>query len=203
MLMEICMIRTGNNLSDFCDRFCLTNTITEAIRVTTTTKTLIDAILANRPERWIKSGKLKLGISDHDLVYVIKQSLPRPKARLIESQSVQRFNDDDFLPYLSAIPWNSAFVYDDIDNIWNHWSKLYIDIVDKHASILKKRVRVKQLPWINVKIKKETRRRSKLYILYRHNRNDETWSDYRVQRNLVTKLERTSITRLCMDSAGY
>ena len=42
--------------------------------------------LVNRPERWSKSGTLKLGISDHDLVYIKrKQSLPRPQARLIES----------------------------------------------------------------------------------------------------------------------
>ena len=28
---------------------------------------------------------------------------------------------------LTAIPWDSAFVYDDIDDVWNHWSKLYKD----------------------------------------------------------------------------
>ena len=71
---------SNNRLSGFCD---LTNTVTEATRVTTTSKTLIDVILVNRPERWSKSGTPKLGISDHDLVYIIrKQSLPRPKARL-------------------------------------------------------------------------------------------------------------------------
>ena len=74
-------------------------------RVTTTSKTLIDVILVNRPERWRKSGTLKLGISDHDLVYIKrKQSLPRPQARLIESRSMQRFNDDDFQADLTAIP---------------------------------------------------------------------------------------------------
>jgi len=75
---------SNNHLSGFCDRFCLTNTITEVTRVTTTSKTLLDVILVNRPDRWSKSGTLKLGISDHDLVYIIrKQSLPRPKARLL------------------------------------------------------------------------------------------------------------------------
>ena len=34
------------------------------------------------------------------------------------------------------------------------------------------------------------------------NINDETWSDYRVQRNLVTRLKRISIKRFCMDSAA-
>ena len=80
---------------------------------------------------WSKSGTLKLGISDHDLVYIIrKQSLPRPKARLIESRSMQRFNDDDFQADLTAIPWDSAFVYDDIDDVWSHWYKLYKDTID-------------------------------------------------------------------------
>ena len=61
---------------------------------------------------------------------------------------------------------------------------------------------MKQLPWINAHIKKEIRRRNKLYKTYRRNRNDETWSDYRVQRNLVTRLKRISIKRFCMDSAA-
>ena len=61
---------------------------------------------------------------------------------------------------------------------------------------------MKQLPWINAHIKKEIRRRSKLYKTYRRNRNDETWNDYRVQRNLVTRLKRISIKIFCMDSAA-
>ena len=114
---------------------------------------------------------------------------------------MQQFNDDDFQADLAAIPWDSTFVYDDIDDIWNHWSKLYKDTIDKHAPILKKRVRVKQLPWINSQIKKEIRRRNKRYKIYCRNRNDDAWSDYRVQRNLVTKLKQTSIKRFCMNSA--
>ena len=108
-------------------------------RVTTTSKTLIDVILVNRPERWSKSGTLKLGISDNDLVYIKrKQSLPRPQAiaRLIESRSMQRFNDDDFQADLTAIPWDSTFVYDhDIDDVWSHWYKHYKDTIDKHGLI--------------------------------------------------------------------
>ena len=115
---------------------------------------------------------------------------------------MQRFNGDDFQADLTAIPWDSAFVYDDIDDVWSHWYKLYKDTIDKHAPILKKRVRVKQRPWINAHVKKEIRRRNKLYKIYRRNRNDEKWSNYRVQRNLVTKLKRISIKRFCMDSAA-
>lgn len=41
---------TNNPLADFCDRYCLSNTITEPTRVTYTSETLIDVILVNRPD---------------------------------------------------------------------------------------------------------------------------------------------------------
>ena len=50
---------------------------------------------------------------------------------------MQQFNDDDFQTDLTAIPWDNAFVYDDINDAWNHWSKLYKDTIDKHAPLLK------------------------------------------------------------------
>ena len=29
--------------------------------------------------------------------------------------------------------WDTAFVYDDIDDVWAHWSELYNDTIEKHA----------------------------------------------------------------------
>lgn len=131
---------TNNPLADFCDRYCLSNTITEPTRVTNTSETLIDVILVNRTERWTKSGTLKLGISDHDLVYIVrKPRLPKSKVQTIESRSMKKFNEASFCCDLSTAPWDSAFVYDDINDVWNHWSEFYKDIIDKHAPIVKKR----------------------------------------------------------------
>ena len=59
------------SLSNFCDQFCLT-TISVPTRVTASTKTLLDVILVSHPERFVSSGTLRLGISDHDLIYVVR-----------------------------------------------------------------------------------------------------------------------------------
>ena len=68
-------------LSDFCDQFCLTNTINEPTRVTISSATLIDVILVSHPHHWSTSGTIHLGISDHDLVYIVrKQRLSKAKA---------------------------------------------------------------------------------------------------------------------------
>ena len=87
MLPAICnknLNSLTNLLDDFCGQFCLTNTIVEPARVTNTSKTLIDFILVYRPERWATCCTLQLGMSDHDLVYVVrKQRLPKSKAKVI------------------------------------------------------------------------------------------------------------------------
>ena len=55
---------------------------------------------------------------------------------------------------LATTPQDAAFIFDDIDDIWAYWSKLFNDTVEKHSPFIKKRVRSNQLPWINVEIKK-------------------------------------------------
>ena len=160
-------------------------------------------ILVNRPEYWATSGSLQLGMSDHDLIYIIrKQRLPKSKVKVIDSRSMKHFNQDAFLADLMTTPWNMAFIFDGIDDVWGHWSKLFNVIVEKHAPCIKKRVRSNQLPWINIEIKKSMRLRNKLYKKYRRRPTKDAWEHCRTQRNIVTKLKRVAIKRFCADSAS-
>ena len=147
---------TNRNLVDFCSRYCLVNKVSEPTRVTDKSKTLIDVALASHQERYSTVGSLHLGVSDHDLVYVIrKNKLARPKLRLIEYRSMKFFDHSKFLLDLNKVPWGSAFLYDDADDTWNYWSALYKDILDQHAPIKRKWVRGDQLPWITPQIQRE------------------------------------------------
>ena len=150
MLQSNCNINLHshtNPLTNFCDQFCLTNTIDEPTRVTKTSKSLIDVILVNRPEHWATSGSLQLGMSDHDLVYnVRKHRLPKSRVKVIANRSMKHFNQDAFLADLATTPWDTAFIFDNIDDVWTHWSTLFDVIVEKHAPVIEKRVRSNQLP---------------------------------------------------------
>ena len=142
------------------------------------------------------SGSLQLGMNDHDLIYIVrKQRLPKSRVKVIESRSMEHFNQDAFLADLATTPWGTAFIFDDIDDVWAHWSTLFNVIVENHAPVIKKRVRSNQLPWINVEIKKAMRLRNRLYKKYRRHPTEDTWEHYRLQRNLVTKLKRVAIKR--------
>ena len=51
---------------------CLTSNTSVPTRVTASTKTLLDVILVSHPERFVSSGTLRLGINDHDLIYIVR-----------------------------------------------------------------------------------------------------------------------------------
>jgi len=91
-----------------------------------------------------------LGISDHDLIYTVrKQKLPKSKARITEFRSFKNFDEEAFLSDLRAVPWDIAYVFDEIDEIWSHWVNLFMNVVDIHAPIKCRSLRNNNLPWID------------------------------------------------------
>lgn len=131
-----------SHLTEFCDCFCMSNTITGPTRVTNNSASLIDVILTSNPERFALSGTMKLGISDHDLIYTIrKQKIQRPPPKLIEYRSMKNLEREEYLDDLSKIPWDSAYIYDNVDDICEHWYQLLYDVVDQHMPHKKKFIR--------------------------------------------------------------
>ncbi|XP_022809244.1 uncharacterized protein LOC111346205 [Stylophora pistillata] len=185
--------RKNKALRDLCDRFCLFKQITEPTRITEKSQSLIDVILASHPERFATngnlhlgvsyhdlvfatSGNLHLGVSDHDLVFAVrKQKTPRPTAREIE--------------------------YRNVDDLWDHWAKLYCKVLDRHAPLKKKWIRGDQLPWITPELQREISRRSRLFKKYARNPTDSSWEEYRKQRNKVTLLKRKGVKSFCVDAS--
>ena len=87
----------NKNLLDFCHRFCFVCKITELTWVTDRTKSLLDVILVSHAERYITSGNLQLGLSDDNLVFVVRKNrFPRPKPCLIEYRSMKNFDNAEF-----------------------------------------------------------------------------------------------------------
>ena len=189
-------------LSDLCDRFCLDNQITEPTRVTDNTKSLIDVILVSHPERYANCGNLHFGVSDHDLIYAVrKNKLPRPKPREIVNRSMKKFNEDEFLSDLKNVPWETSYVFDDIEDLWDHWHKLYNSVLDEHAPLKKEHVRGDQLPWITQSIQREISYRNRLFKLHKRNPTQLSWETFRKQRNKVTSLKRKAMKTFCVDAS--
>ena len=61
--------------------------------------------------------------------------LPKSKARIAEFRSFKNFDEEAFLSDLRTVPWDSAYVFEEIDDIWSHWENLFKNVVDIHAPI--------------------------------------------------------------------
>lgn len=95
-----------------------------------------------------------------------------------------------------------AYIFDDVDDLWDRWAKLYNEVLDKHAPLKKKRVRGDQLPWITPKLQHEISRRNRLFKLHARNPTEASWEAYRKQRNRVTLLKRNGMKAFCMDTSN-
>lgn len=133
---------------------------------------------------------------------VRKNKILRPKPRFVEYRSMKNFDHEKFLADLSEIPWGSAYCFSDVYDVWDHWSELFKDVLDRHAPIKKKWVRGNQLPWITPQIQHEIALRNRLFKRYRKNPTDNTWIACKQQRNKVTSLKRKGISKFCHDTAS-
>ena len=135
-----------------------------------------------------------MGISDHDLIFVVrKQKIPKPKARTIEFRTLKNMDQNAFLADLNSAPWDNSYIYDNIDDIWSHWSDLYKQILDDHAPVKRIKLRNNQLPWVSPDIQMQIRKRNRLYKKFRRTPTDLNWSNYKVQRNRVTALKKKAV----------
>lgn len=65
------------------------------------------------------SGVLEPGLSDHRLVYAdLNSKLPLPKSEMVVKQSMKQFNQEAFLEDLSKVPFSTAYVFDDPDDVY-------------------------------------------------------------------------------------
>ena len=53
-----------------------------------------------------------------------------------------RFNEQNFLYDLSHQPWEHVYFYaDDSNSMWEIWKKEFINVLDKHPPIRKKKIK--------------------------------------------------------------
>ena len=138
-----------------------------------------------------------MGIEIRQSYYTIgKCKLPRPKPRIIECRSFKHFKEEDFIAALQNVPWYTAYLYEDSDDIWEHWSKLYNDVLELHAPLQKKQIR-----WMTPEITREMSPWNRLFKQYKKNPTSHSWQSYRKQRSKVTSLKRKEMKAFCQTAS--
>ena len=151
-------------LENLYNSFGLKQLINEPTRETIDTSSIIDHIAINIASSVIESEVLKLGLSDHYLVYDIRKFRGNiPCNNKIKTRKMKNFNEELFLNFLAAIDWQGIPIYSqDINEVVQNWTNIRSLVVGKHAPHIERRVSDKSTPWLNPEIKKMFRTRDKL-----------------------------------------
>ena len=142
-------------LKFLCSLYQLKQFINEPTRVTSTSATLIDLILTNTPENILQSGVIHLGISDHSLVYALRKfSLPKSLPKYKDVRNFKNFNENQFMVDVMLMSWELVYQYNDPNLCWQVWKDLFLQALDRHAPIQRRRLKSNPIPWLTPEIKK-------------------------------------------------
>ena len=67
------LYQQSENLLQMINLYHLYQLIKEPTRITSTSKTLIDLVITNKPGNYLRSGVIHSGISDHSMVYACRK----------------------------------------------------------------------------------------------------------------------------------
>ena len=159
------------------------------------------------PHHIVRTGVSHLGISDHSLIYAVRRlSIPRQNPRILEKRCFKDFEDDLFVADLGNQPWNSISLIDDPNDMLHIWSRLFLEVLDKHAPIRRKRVRNAVSPWLSPHIKRLMFERDVLKKRAITGQSPNKWENYQQARNEVNrtirKAKRNFFTSHLKDSHG-
>ncbi|OXA46526.1 LINE-1 reverse transcriptase [Folsomia candida] len=163
-----------------------TQVIQSATRITDKTKTLIDLIITNSPDKQCESNVITTGIADHELIYTIrsKSSKEQTCPKVIKVRSIKNLNPEAINKFIEQGPWWSFSLNSNVDNCFNIFTEIIKIAFDKFAP--EKSMRVKRHGPRTPIIKKliSERDNSKLKC----NESPESWEHFRQLRNKCVKL---------------
>ena len=110
----------------------------------------------NRPEWVSESGVIPCGISDHDIVYLIR-SMRIPKMekdpKIITVKKCKNFNQNAFLSELIEIKFDEIKnVTGDPNEMWLSWKTWFLDVLNKHAPVSDITIKGTSLPYITMEM---------------------------------------------------
>jgi hypothetical protein len=208
LLQPLSNNKQGKCLLDICDIYDLDSLINKPTRVSENRSSCLDVILTNVPAFMGDSDVVETGLSDHYLVYTVLNIKPmRPKSEPLIKRSLKNFNQKAFLEDLSKVPFSTAYIFDDSDDVYWCWETLYNQVLDDHAPIRKfyRRPRIAS-KFITAETRNAMKERDRLKKKYYKSRNPTDWEQYRQIRNKVVSMRRKSVQehfrKLCVDKHG-
>ena len=108
----------------------------------------------SKPELFQESGVIQSAISDHFMIYAIRNARPiKGGHKTVDYRSFKGFDNQSFVNELHQMPWSDIYKCDDVDAALKMWNTMLFDVVDSHMPKKSKRVKTSPAPWLSSEIK--------------------------------------------------
>lgn len=176
-------------MKDFARSSNLSQLIESPTRITEHSSTLIDLIFSNS-RSITKSGSAYFGLSDHNLIYCIKNCVkPKLSPKFISYRKFKNFDRNKFVNDLLNADWAPFFNSTDVNDATKIFNSIVSEISNKHAPISHFRVKGNSCPWLNADLLVAIKERDYLLKVASISKNPDDWVNFKKKRNMVNKLK--------------
>ena len=139
---------------EFCSSFSLKQLISSPTRITCSSSTIIDHILTNTTNIISQSGVIDLGISDHNIIFLIRKM---KKIKLyhhtyIKYRSFKNYAVSEHEERLKLVNFPNYLKFDNIDSAYSNFLKTLTTVIDSLAHSMAKRIKVRTQEWFDGEI---------------------------------------------------
>ena len=162
--------------------------ITDPTCCTSSSSVLIDLIYTNSPERIVCAGVSHISISNHFLVYAFRKlsiEYPSRGHNTVTYRKFKNFNSANFRNDVCQQHWDDIYCYDNPNDMWDAWKKLFFVCVNKHAPLRTKCVCSCKSPWTTPYLKKRMHERDILKFKASRSKDAKDWCIFKTLRNKV------------------
>ena len=131
------------NYFDFCTMFGLKQLIESPTRITCSSSSIIDHILASFPDRVTQQGILNVRLSDHQLIYCTRK-ITRIKIgghKQIKFCSFKNYTIDNYEKALVEINYCECKNFENVNDAYLNFIKKLMEVTDKVAPVKNKRIK--------------------------------------------------------------
>ena len=161
--------------------------ISTPTRVPNHSASLIDLLFTTNPDIFSSVGAASVTGSDHQMIYgECRDKLPFI-ATVSYVRSFKRCDVEALLADLCDAPWQVIDAADDRDEKWSTWKTLFLSVIDRHAPLVKVRIKKNRSDWLTANIHFLMRSRNYYYRQYLKSRSQATWDRYKTLRKEVNR----------------
>lgn len=186
------MMTQGNKISKLIKNNKLTQIIDKPTRTTSTSATLLDLIITNKPDVILSQDVVPQVIADHDLISAVL-NIRKPRKLPMEKtfRKLKNYDKDTFCSLLlnNVHHMKNIFLTDNVNKQVDIFNDVFINCLNMCAPLVTKAVKGKPTPWMNDDIREAMKHRDNLQSeLKIDTTNSQLRERYKIAKKQVKQL---------------